>query len=196
MTRESIIAAGLKCFALYGYQHTSLANIADEVGIKKPSLYNHFDSKEAIFLGVLEDVSKREMEYLDSITTLSANNSIQDRLHQLYDLYIKHMSNSMEGLFFKRVTFFPPEEFTEEIKQVFLKVENEMTKLIRPVIEQGKKDRVVRPLPTETLTSSFYTLLDGLFLEENFYDKDVFEKRQSASWEIFWLGIKHPELEE
>ncbi|MFQ3546129.1 TetR/AcrR family transcriptional regulator [Halobacillus rhizosphaerae] len=196
MTQEAIINAGLKCFASYGYSHTSLANIADEVGIKKPSLYNHFNSKNDIFLSVLASVGDREIDYLSSLEATAEQQSIEKRLHQLYKRYIQHLSESMEGLFFKRVTFFPPEEFAQDIRQMFTKVESKMNELLCPIMEQGKKDKALRSLPTETLTSAYYTLIDGLFLEENFYDRDVFEKRQQASWEIFWLGIQYPAREE
>ncbi|KHE66948.1 TetR/AcrR family transcriptional regulator [Halobacillus sp. BBL2006] len=196
MTQQKILDESLTLFANHGYENTTLANIAEAVGIKKPSLYNHFESKEAIFLNVLEDVAKIEMDYLASQADLSADHTIYERLHHIYRSYLNHMADSTEGMFFKRVTFFPPEEFSEQIKEVFLMVERNMTAIILPVIEKGIKEKVLRPLSTDTLTSAFYTLIDGLFLEENFYDKSVFEQRQQASWNIFWLGIKDPELEE
>ncbi|MBH0231175.1 TetR/AcrR family transcriptional regulator [Halobacillus yeomjeoni] len=196
MTQQKIIDESLILFAQQGYESTSLANIADAVGIKKPSLYNHFDNKEAIFLAVLQDVAQREMKYLTEQAELSANHTIYERLHHIYQVYLDHMADSTEGLFFKRVTFFPPETFADEIKNVFLRVEEAMTTVIHPVIEAGIEEGVLRPLSLDSLTSAFYTLIDGLFLEENFYDREVFKQRQQASWDIFWLGIKDPSWEE
>ncbi|MYL50974.1 TetR family transcriptional regulator [Halobacillus litoralis] len=193
MTKETIIEESLKLFANYGYENTTLANIAEAVGIKKPSLYNHFDNKEDIFLHVLYDVGEREKSHLMNQAGSIQQDSVADHLHEIYRVYLDHMAHSTEGMFFKRVTFFPPDEFADEIKKVFLMVEDCMTDLIRPVFERGIEKEIIRPLSTNTLTSAFYTLIDGLFLEENFYDRDVFEKRQEASWQIFWLGIKNPE---
>ncbi|MBD2807322.1 helix-turn-helix transcriptional regulator, partial [Xenorhabdus sp. ZM] len=45
MTANRIKAVALSHFARYGYEGTSLANIAQEVGIKKPSIYAHFKGK-------------------------------------------------------------------------------------------------------------------------------------------------------
>ncbi|QAS51909.1 TetR/AcrR family transcriptional regulator [Halobacillus litoralis] len=196
MTRETIIEESLNFFAHHGYENTTLANIADAVGIKKPSLYNHFDNKEAIFLSVLYHVADREKEYMTSQAHLSSEQSVAEQLRHIYQIYLDHMANSTEGMFFKRVTFFPPDEFRDEIKKVFLMVEDCMTETIRPVFEKGISEKIIRPLSTDTLTSAFYTLIDGLFLEENFYDHEVFEKRQQASWHIFWLGIKIPSEED
>ncbi|CDQ20426.1 DNA-binding transcriptional regulator, AcrR family [Halobacillus karajensis] len=192
MTKESIIEESLKLFANYGYENTTLANIAEAVGIKKPSLYNHFDNKEDIFLHVLYDVADKEKNHLISQSASLQYHSVADHLHQIYRLYLKHMADTTEGLFFKRVTFFPPEEFTGEIKKVFWMVEECMTDILRPVFERGIDEKIIRPLSTDTLTSAFYTLMDGLFLEENFYDREVFEERQQSSWHIFWLGIQAP----
>ena len=46
--REEIIYAALELASANGIQGVSMAQIADKVGIKAPSLYNHFKSKDEI----------------------------------------------------------------------------------------------------------------------------------------------------
>ena len=48
-TKEKITKEALTLFAEKGYKGTSVKNIADAVGIKDASLYNHFKSKQEIF---------------------------------------------------------------------------------------------------------------------------------------------------
>jgi AcrR family transcriptional regulator len=48
-----VLDAAARLFARNGYADTSLAQIADEVGIKAGSLYYHFDSKEELVYEVL-----------------------------------------------------------------------------------------------------------------------------------------------
>lgn len=56
-TRERTLAAALELFGRKGYDGVSLGDIAQAVGIKAPSLYKHFESKEALFAAVTPAVS-------------------------------------------------------------------------------------------------------------------------------------------
>jgi TetR/AcrR family transcriptional regulator len=53
-TSEKILDAAEDLFAASGYAATSLADVADIVGIRTPSLYNHFRNKEALYGAVLD----------------------------------------------------------------------------------------------------------------------------------------------
>ena len=53
-TADRILDAAEDLFAEKGYSATSLGDVADRVGIRSPSLYNHFRNKEALYEAVLE----------------------------------------------------------------------------------------------------------------------------------------------
>mgnify|MGYP001950757092 CR=1 FL=1 len=53
-TAEKVLDAAENLFAEKGYDATSLGDVADRVGIRSPSLYNHFRNKDALYTAVLE----------------------------------------------------------------------------------------------------------------------------------------------
>ena len=60
-TKEKILETALTLFAKNGYDGTSVEQIAQDVGIKAPSLYKHFKGKEDI-LNSLIDIAEARYE--------------------------------------------------------------------------------------------------------------------------------------
>jgi TetR/AcrR family transcriptional repressor of nem operon len=82
-TRENILNAAQDLIQTRSFHGFSFQDLADRVGIRKPSLYHHFDSKEALALAVLERAA-------DWIRTRFANVDGEDpaaRLERYFDMF-------------------------------------------------------------------------------------------------------------
>ena len=55
-TKQEILDAALELFSVQGFEATSISQIASAVGIRKASLYSHFDSKQAILDALVQEV--------------------------------------------------------------------------------------------------------------------------------------------
>ena len=55
-TKQEILEASLDLFSVQGFEATSISQIAGAVGIRKASLYSHFESKQAILDALVKDV--------------------------------------------------------------------------------------------------------------------------------------------
>jgi TetR/AcrR family transcriptional regulator len=62
--RQEILRQATRLFARRGFDSTSLKDIAEAVGVRKPSLLYHFASKEKLRLAVLDEVLVRWGEVL------------------------------------------------------------------------------------------------------------------------------------
>ena len=55
-TKQEILEASLELFSAQGFEATSISQIAGSVGIRKASLYSHFESKQAILDALVKEV--------------------------------------------------------------------------------------------------------------------------------------------
>ena len=65
-TKERILDEALMLFSENGYDGTSVERIAEKVGIKAPSLYKHFKSKEDILNAIIDNAEARYEESFGS----------------------------------------------------------------------------------------------------------------------------------
>ena len=62
-TKQDILEATLELFSEQGFEATSISQIASAVGIRKASLYSHFESKQAILDALMKDVLDQYAEH-------------------------------------------------------------------------------------------------------------------------------------
>ncbi|MBW6440431.1 TetR/AcrR family transcriptional regulator [Patescibacteria group bacterium] len=86
-TKVLILETAEHLFAEFGYLGVSMQDIASALGITKSALYYHFDSKEKIYLKVLDDAFLEFSEEIQKVT-LDKKLSIEKRFHKTVLAYI------------------------------------------------------------------------------------------------------------
>ena len=58
VTREAILEAALELFSSQGFEATSVSQLAEAVGLRKASLYSHFESKQQVLDTLLQKMTE------------------------------------------------------------------------------------------------------------------------------------------
>jgi AcrR family transcriptional regulator len=86
-TAERILEAAEAGFAERGYAGTSLRDVATAVGIRIPSLYNHFASKADLYKAVLANAIGAINEVLEAVAEGRISNDAQDVVGAVMEVF-------------------------------------------------------------------------------------------------------------
>src|ERR1700754_3591162 len=92
---DKIMQTADRLFYIQGYNLTGINQIIEEADISKPSLYNHFRSKNELLLAYLDKLYTDWFAGLDSFSEKLA--SPLDKLIALFDYRIDRQINSQYG---------------------------------------------------------------------------------------------------
>lgn len=65
VSRTTVVEASRDLFADRGYRSTSMKDIAETLGVRAPSLYNHVSSKQEVLFAIMETAMDRALTALD-----------------------------------------------------------------------------------------------------------------------------------
>ena len=102
--KEEIIYATLELASEYGLKSVSLSQIADKVGIRKPSLYNHFKSKDELVNSMytfLREKAKTGVGTTSQVDALPEDKSLAQILSDSISVYFSFLSDENMMKFFK-----------------------------------------------------------------------------------------------
>lgn len=191
MTAKKIQDVALKYFSLKGYDGTSLAEIAEEVGIKKPSIYAHFKSKNELFLAVAQDVADRYYEHWQELLVATENFDYEQRLYEIFRSIVAYFSNDrIKVAFWVRVLMFPPPEDKDNLLLIFKERVKDLLEQITQIFEQGIKDGAIHNGIAKNMAYAYFCLLDGYLMRAICSDNEEYEQQAAQIWENFWYGIK------
>lgn len=190
MTVQKIKTAALRLFAHNGYDAVPLSEIAKEVGIKTPSLYAHFRSKDDLFLAVFEDCLAEHTTRMATLMERLQGRTIEEQLYTvIHDACRSYLLSEEQMTFLKRVMLFPPAPLQETLRERFSASEGQLNGLLTALFTEGMNSGLLRHERPEDLIASFYCLLDGSFIQQFYYKSEDWEQRLDTVWKIYWKGI-------
>ncbi len=176
-----ILEAADNLFHRYGYAKTSLDDIAKEAGMGKGTIYYHFESKEDIFFGVVEQYAERYEKIIrDSV---DAATGFVEKFTTLIELPLKltykhaPLADALKNL---------PGNYLQKLQDFRNLHKQGVIDLLGEVIDEGYKQNLITvTIPAEKLVSIIFNWI--LMGDSNITIKDpnAFIAKAEAEQEWF-----------
>ena len=187
MTKQLILDHALALFTDKGYEGASMDDIARAVGIRKASLYAHFDGKESIFRAIFDDILAEYERYIHGLTRLS-DETAPEALESIFLSFIDYCYDNPKMYFWDRYFYYPPAFLRDYIREKTLETERLFLERIRRWMEQGIGRGEIRGGDTEGMALSYYYLMIGLSMSVRMYERETLLRAARAAWNGLRLG--------
>jgi AcrR family transcriptional regulator len=180
--RRQLLDIACQVFAERGFHATSMDDVAGAAGVTKPVLYQHFASKRALFLEVLDDVGRRLLAAL-AVATGSAHTG-RERVEAGFAAYFRFVTEH-EAAF--RVLFGASARNDPEFAETVERVLDETAEAISTLIEIEGTAEHRRVLAHAIIGIAEATSRDALT-----DDGTALEPARLARWvsELAWFGLR------
>ncbi|MEC0091188.1 TetR/AcrR family transcriptional regulator [Paenibacillus macquariensis] len=187
---KEIKDVALKFFTIHGYEGASLSQIAEDVGMRKQSLYAHFKGKDDLFLQVLQDAKEAEisskLQYLSKVDTYNPKVDLFGYLQLVIDLFQK----SEQLKFWLRMSFFPPLHLATAINEEVTDTEIKIQTVLESKFQDWIDAKAIMEDTASIPTLAFLGVVDSIMLELAYGNNETrLNDKLNASWTVFWRGI-------
>ena len=189
VTKQLILDHALALFTDKGYEGASMDDIARAVGIRKASLYAHFDGKESIFSAIFDDILAEYERFIHELTRLS-DETAPEALERVFLSFIDYCHGNPKMYFWDRYFYYPPAFLRDYIREKTLETERLFLERIRRLMEQGIRRGEIRGGDTEGMALSYYHLMIGLSMSVRMYEREDLMRDARAAWNGLRLGLE------
>jgi AcrR family transcriptional regulator len=133
--RRQLLDVALRLFATRGYTATTMDDIAEAAGVTKPLLYQHFDSKRALYVELVHTVATTMRKAIEAATSeaTSPRQQVEGGFRAYFDLVVS------EAHAF-RLLFGPTGPEDQETADMLRHVEDQMAEAVASLIDAGLDD--------------------------------------------------------
>ncbi|MBV1892979.1 MAG: TetR/AcrR family transcriptional regulator [Ilumatobacteraceae bacterium] len=128
--RGQILEVALEVFARAGFNGTSMNEVADAVGVTKPVLYQHFDSKRDLYQALTDDVGERLLARISKAAAEA--DSGKNRTELAYQAYFRWVADNPDGF---RLLFGSGSRRDDEFNNTVRRITEEAANAVAPMID-------------------------------------------------------------
>lgn len=161
-TRSAILDSATHCFAREGYDSTGVAEICENAGVSKGAFYYHFESKEAVFLELINSWLQVLEHSLREVTSRadSVPEGLLDMAETARKLFEK--SHHFMGLFLELWTH---ASRNEKVRLATIAPYQRYREIFAALIRRGVDEGTLAPVDADAAAQMLLSLSSGLFLQ-------------------------------
>lgn len=160
-THQQILRTAERLFATKGFNGTSMNDIVKESGVSKGAIYNHFESKERLFLTLLDEQTAMGLEQAGIL--FSESDTYTNKIVKLINMTFASSVNCPRELCMMQIEFMVTASRLESIEADMQKRYVAVFDFIVKIVEEGKKvGEFKQDLDSKSLVTLIYATLDGL----------------------------------
>ena len=147
--KAQLLSVARQLFGRKGFHGVSMEEVAGQAGVTKPILYDHFSSKEALYLALL-DADAQELE--ERIRkALAAPTGNRERIRASFQAYFDFVDEHAEGFrLLMQETVGADDPFRSDVGEVRDRIQREVADLIvresKGRLDRGEADTVALAL--------------------------------------------------
>lgn len=188
LTRSRLMAAAGKVFAARGLERATVDEVAGEAGYTKGAFYANFESKEALFLAMLDERFAERLEEIDRV--LESGAPVAEQARMAGEEFSSYLAGNQEWsrLFFEfAVQALRDERFRDELVT--------RQRAMRERIAEGFRahsDAIggEPPLPAELVAAMTYAMGDGFALARLLEPGSVPDDMFGTMLAVFFTGLE------
>lgn len=180
--RRQLLDVACEVFAGSGFHTTSMDEVAVAAGVTKPVLYQHFPSKRALFMELLEDVGLQLIGELTVATGAAASG--RERVEQGFAAYFRFVTGNEPAF---RVLFGASARNDPEFAEIVERVLDDSAQAISSLIEiQGTTEH------RRVLAHALIGIAEATSRDALTDDGSGLEPGTLAQWisELAWFGLR------
>ena len=144
-SRERLLEAAARLFEERGYASVTMAELAEQAGVSRPTAYRHFADKEDILWALTEQAGEHTSRIIAAAASSSASPSAQ-----LRTLIREHTRVMVQHRVVFRITLRTHLELNPERRKVLSEAQRQYLHITANIIEAGVRQGEFRPVHATT----------------------------------------------
>ncbi len=189
-TRDRVRREAADLFARRGYGGTSMSEIAERVGIRKASLYSHFDSKADLMLELVE--ASLEQWQRACRGELPERESVEERLAGYLGAAVRFGRSNPQAVGILRLAAGQmPGELRARFNSILDRHDRQWRETLKALFEEAiERGEVEADIP-ENLGLFWSVFIHGLLINQIFETEkaEAMLAHLQPLWRLFWRGL-------